>query len=126
MKKIVKLTETDLTKLVKRTINEMDDMEDEMDEYKSEEYHNSLGNMMGHFYDNFNSMAHRYLDVAYELSSDIENDDSLSDDEKKYFLTKLQQFENDLTSFASKYKEFGSNDYEDFGNEDYEDFESEY
>jgi hypothetical protein len=85
MKKIVKLTETDLTKLVKRTINEMDYMEDEMDEYKSEEYHNSLGNMMGHFYDNFNSMAHRYLDVAYELSSDIENDDSLSDDEKKIF-----------------------------------------
>ena len=126
MKKIVRLTEADLTRLVKRTINEMDDMEDEMDEYKSEEYHNSLGNMMGHFYDNFNSMVHRYLDAAYELSIDIENDDSLSDDEKKYFLTKLQQFENDLTSFASKYKEFGSNDYEDFGNEDYEDFESEY
>ena len=119
MKKIVKLTETDLTRLVKRTINEMD-------EYKSEEYHYSLGNMMGHFYDNFNSMSHRYLDTAYELSSDIENDDSLSDDDKNYFLTKIQEFENDLTSFASKYKEFGSNDYEDFGNEDYEDFESEY
>jgi hypothetical protein len=120
MKKIVKLTESDLTKLVKRTINEMDDMEDEMDEYKSEEYHYSLGNMMGHFYDNFYSMAHRYLDATYELSSDIENDDSLSDDDKNYFLTKLQQFKNDLTSFASKYKEFGSNDYEDFENEDYE------
>jgi hypothetical protein len=119
MKKIVRLTEADLTKLVKRTINEMD-------EDKSEEYHYSLGNMMGHFYDNFNSIAHRYLDATYELSSDIENDDSLSDDDKNYFLTKLQQFENDLTSFVSKYKEFGSNDYEDFGNEDYEDFESEY
>ena len=126
MKKILKITEIDLTKLVKRTINEMDYMDDEMDEYKSEEYHYSLGNMMGHFYDNFNSMAHRYLDATYELSSDIENDDSLSDDDKNYFLTKLQQFENDLTSFVSKYKEFGSNDYEDFGNEDYEDFESEY
>ena len=46
--------------------------------------------------------------TAYELSSDIENDDSLSDDDKNYFLTKIQQFENDLTSFASKYEEFGS------------------
>jgi len=32
MKKIVKLTEADLTKLVKRTINEMDYMDDEMED----------------------------------------------------------------------------------------------
>ena len=103
MKKIVRLTESDLIKLVKRTINEMD-------EYKSEEYHYSLGNMMGHFYDNFNSMVHRhrYLDDTYELSRDIENDNSLSDDEKDNLFTKIQEFEYDLTSFASKYKDFGS------------------
>ena len=32
MKKIVKLTERDLTRLVKRTINEMDYMDDEMED----------------------------------------------------------------------------------------------
>jgi hypothetical protein len=32
MKKIVKLTEADLTRLVKRTINEMDYMDDEMED----------------------------------------------------------------------------------------------
>ena len=103
MKKIVRLTEADLTRLVKRTINEMDDMEDEMDEYKSEEYHNSLGNMMGHFYDNFNSMVHRYLDAAYELSIDIENDDSLSEDDKYESIDQLQEFYDDLAGLVEKY-----------------------
>jgi hypothetical protein len=96
MKKIVRLTESDLTRLVKRTINEMD-------EYKSEEYHNSLGNMMGHFYDNFNSMVHRYLDAAYELSIDIENDDSLSEDDKYESIDQLQEFYDDLAGLVEKY-----------------------
>jgi len=58
MKKIVKLTETDLTRLVKRTINEMEDMDETM---SYEDFYDTISDLMGEFFEDFDSMSDRYL-----------------------------------------------------------------
>jgi len=104
MKKIVKLTETDLTKLVKRTINEMDDMENEGMSF--EEYRDTLEDMMGEFYDDFDSMSNDYLVGTSEMYEDIEDNESLDKDDKYELLDQITEFQNDLGSLLEKYYQF--------------------
>ena len=104
MKKIVKLTETDLTKLVKRTINEMDDMEDESMSF--EEYRDTLEDMMGEFYDAFDLISDDYLVGTSEMYEDIEDNESLDKDDKYDLLDQIQEFQDDLGSLLQKYYQF--------------------
>ena len=104
MKKIVKLTESDLTKLVKRTINEMDDMEDESMSF--EEYRDTLEDMMGEFYDAFDLISDDYLVETSEMYEDIEDNESLDKDDKYELLDQIQEFQDDLGSLLEKYYQF--------------------
>ena len=104
MKKIVKLTETDLTKLVKRTINEMDDMEDEG--MSAEEYHDTLEDMMGDFYNDFDSISNDYLRVTNEMYDDVKDNENLDKDDKYELLDQIQEFQDDLGSLLEKYYQF--------------------
>jgi hypothetical protein len=104
MKKIVKLTERDLTRLVKRTINEMDYMDDEGMSF--EEYRHTLEDMMGEFYDDFDSMSNDYLVGTSEMYEDIEDNESLDKDDKYDLLDQITEFQNDLGSLLEKYYQF--------------------
>ena len=104
MKKIVRLTEADLTRLVKRTINEMDDMEDEGMSF--EEYRDTLEDTMGEFYDDFDSMSNDYLVATSEMYDDIHDSKSLEQDDKYELLTQIQEFQDDLGSLLEKYYQF--------------------
>jgi hypothetical protein len=104
MKKIVKLTETDLTRLVKRTINEMDYMDDEGMSF--EEYRDTLEDMMGEFYDAFDLMSNDYLVGTSEMYEDIEDNESLDKDDKYDLLDQITEFQNDLGSLLEKYYQF--------------------
>ena len=107
MKKIVKLTETDLTRLVKRTINEMDDMENEMDETMSfEEYYDTISDLMGEFFEDFDSMSSRYLDAANEMYDNVKDNENLDKDDKYELLDQIQEFQDDLGSLLEKYYQF--------------------
>jgi hypothetical protein len=77
MKKIIKLTERDLTRLVKRTINEMDDMGDKM----------SLENIYDEFEYTKKEFDKDFRDFAYEyirrLEFLLEKIDEMGDKEYK-------------------------------------------
>jgi hypothetical protein len=103
MKKIVKLTETDLTRLVKRTINEMDDMDETM---SFEEYYDTISDLMGEFFDDFDSMSGRYLDAAYEMYDNVNDNENLDRDDKYELLDQIQEFQDDLGSLLEKYYQF--------------------
>jgi TolA-binding protein len=105
MKKIVKLTETDLTRLVKRTINEM---EDEMDDesYSMEEYQEILDKMKGELVELLDDATY---DLRYQLGSMLENvedNESLDKEDKYDLLDEIEEILNDIDSISLKYDTF--------------------
>jgi hypothetical protein len=103
MKKIVKLTETDLTRLVKRTINEMDDMNETM---SFEDFYDTISDLMGEFFEDFDSMSSRYLDAANEMYDNVKDNENLDKDDKYELLDQIQEFGDDLGSLLEKYYQF--------------------
>ena len=100
MKKIVKLTETDLTRLVKRTINEMDET------MSYEDFYDKISDFMGEFYEDFDSMSDRYLDAANEMYDNVKDNENLDRHDKNDLLGQLQEFYDDLAGLAEKYYQF--------------------
>jgi len=74
MKKIVKLTETDLTKLVKRVIKE--------DEDTFMDYEDRLNIIEGNL-DEIKYLFSRIEDELLQMEEEINDDDNLDDDEKE-------------------------------------------
>jgi hypothetical protein len=100
MKKIVKLTETDLTRLVKRTINEMEDeMENEMDDMDETM---SLENIYDEFEYTKKEFDKDFSDFAYEYIRRLEfligKIDELSDEEYK----ESDELEREINIFYHK------------------------
>jgi len=62
MKKIVKLTETDLTRLVKRTINEMDDMDYEMEDQDDDMVYAIVESWKMQINDDLQNLANHYIE----------------------------------------------------------------
>jgi molecular chaperone GrpE (heat shock protein) len=78
MKKIVRLTERDLTKLVKKVIKE--------DEDSFMDYEEKLNELKSRLNDIENELESRLNDIEEELlqmEEDINNEDNLDDDEKE-------------------------------------------
>jgi DNA-binding CsgD family transcriptional regulator len=103
MKKIVKLTETDLTRLVKRTINEMEDMDETM---SYDDFYDTISDLMGEFFEDFDSMSSRYLDAANEMYDNVKDNENLDKDDKYELLDQIQEFQDDLGSLLEKYYQF--------------------
>jgi hypothetical protein len=103
MKKIVKLTETDLTRLVKRTINEMEDMDETM---SYDDFYDTISDLMGEFFEDFDSMSSRYLDAANEMYDNVKDNENLDKDDKYELLDQIQEFNDDLGSLLEKYYQF--------------------
>jgi hypothetical protein len=100
MKKIVKLTETDLTRLVKRTINEMDET------MSYDDFYDTISDLMGEFFEDFDSMSSRYLDAANEMYDNVKDNENLDKDDKYELLDQIQEFGDDLVSLLEKYYQF--------------------
>ena len=73
MKKIVKLTERDLTRLVKRVIKE--------DEETTDDYYRVMDNMIEDCQDEILEVIENYKEKLRELIEEIDNDKKLEDEE---------------------------------------------
>ena len=103
MKRIVKLTETDLTRLVKRTINEMEDMDETM---SYDDFYDTISDLMGEFFEDFDSMSDRYLRTSNEMYDNVKDNENLDKDDKYELLDQIQEFQDDLGSLLEKYYQF--------------------
>ena len=73
MKKIVRLTERDLTKLVKKVIKE--------DEETTDDYYRVMDNMIEDCQDEILEVIENYKEKLRELIEEIDNDKKLEDEE---------------------------------------------
>jgi hypothetical protein len=87
MKKIVRLTESDLTRIVKRVIreNQMDMFSDNKYESKIQNFKNKIRTI--HSYDEFVELHHKVLG----LEKEIQNDSQLDQNEKDYYLNQWDE-----------------------------------
>jgi hypothetical protein len=81
MKKIVRLTESDLTRLVKRTINEN----------SKEDYHTKISKIEQNFKTKINSFKDDFLDKLDEMIDDIRSNQTFDSKEKNELLKKIDK-----------------------------------
>jgi hypothetical protein len=84
MKKIVKLTETDLTRLVKRTINEMDELSGYMDDHMDTDEYKELDDIRNEISRILFPIKFDYIekleDMLYQVEESSKYDDRIKED----------------------------------------------
>lgn len=93
MKKVIRLTERDLTRIVKRTIREMDNDFDH--NFDQEEYDNLLDQAREFLIDNSDDIGFEAMDI-YDLSDDEIID--MIKDYDEYLYSKLSRHQNTKTA----------------------------
>jgi len=77
MKKIIKLTESDLTRIVKRTIKEQDEMEDMSISITERDVFNQVKEILDDMGGYDDSMEEEVMDLAKEIMNDLRGDLSM-------------------------------------------------